>query len=66
MGDHFQRHVVGYATLLGAMLAPIGERLADPAPITHRVLAEMLVGAIVTGCATITAYRAQSGKPPAP
>lgn len=71
MMKHLQRHVIGYATVLGAMLGSIGERLADPAPLGKRAIAEMTVAALATGCATITAYRSVSGKssnenPPAP
>lgn len=62
MMKHLQRHVIGYATVLGAMLGSIGERLADPSPLGRRAIAEMAVAALATGCATITAYRSQSGK----
>lgn len=58
---HFSRHAVGYATVLSAMLSPIGLRLADPAPIGKRALAEMIIASLAAGCAAVIAYWTVAG-----
>ncbi len=55
--NHFQRHLVGYATILGAMTATALEQLKAKWPADHQEWA--LFGLEVTGagCTTIIAYR---------
>lgn len=60
---HVTRHAIGYATILGSMIAVAAQRVADPAPFTQRAEVSLVLAVAGAACSTVVAYRA---RPPVP
>ena len=64
--DHFKRHAVGYATIIGSMLAVVIGKLQSQWPANARDWTLLVLTAVAAGCTTITAYRSFPGGAPVP